>query len=185
MNSFYSVEELNNIGFSSIGTNVLISRYCSIYGAEKISIGNNVRIDDFCILSGKISLGSYIHIAAYNALYGGNEGIVMENFSTISSHSSVYAVSDDYLGGGMTNPMIPEKYRNVQAAKVVIGKHVIVGSHSVILPGSTLEEGASVGAISLVNRTLKKWGVYAGIPCKKIKERKKEPINLEKKFIGE
>ena len=77
MSSFYSVDELNTLGLKSFGENVLISRKCSIYSPEKISIGNNVRIDDFCILSGNISLGSHIHISAYSALYG-TKGIIMD-----------------------------------------------------------------------------------------------------------
>ena len=71
MNSFYSNEELKQLGLKSFGKNVLISKKCSIYGADKISIGNNVRIDDFCILSGKIVIGNYVHISAYSALYAG------------------------------------------------------------------------------------------------------------------
>ena len=66
--SFYSQKELTSIGFKSIGTNVLISKKASFYSPEEISIGNNVRIDDFCILSGKITLGSNIHISAFCAL---------------------------------------------------------------------------------------------------------------------
>ena len=53
MNTFYSKEELENIGFAEIGHNVLVSKKASIYKPELIEIGNNVRIDDFCILSGK------------------------------------------------------------------------------------------------------------------------------------
>ncbi len=109
--SFLSREELMEIGFKSIGENVLLSRKASIYGPENIEIGNNVRIDDFCILTGKIKLGSYIHIAAYSALFGGEEGIIMEDFSGLSSRVSVYAISDDYSGESLTNPMIPKNTR--------------------------------------------------------------------------
>ena len=89
MNSYYTKEELNEIGFASVGENVLISRKTSIYSPHKIFIGNNVRIDDFCILSGKITLGNYIHIAAYVALFAGNAGIDIYDFSGISSKSTV------------------------------------------------------------------------------------------------
>ena len=78
--SFYSPEELKEIDFKSVGENVLISRKVSIYSPQKISIGNNVRIDDFCILSGNITLGNYCRIAAYCALYG-SHGIIMEDYS--------------------------------------------------------------------------------------------------------
>ncbi|MFI3326699.1 MAG: acyltransferase, partial [Clostridia bacterium] len=113
MNSFYSQEELESIGFKSFGKNVLISRKVSIYGAKNISIGNNVRIDDFCILSGKITLGNYIHVSAYSSIFAGEAEVVFKDFVTFSSRSIVYAVSDDYSGEHMTNPMVPEKYINV------------------------------------------------------------------------
>jgi galactoside O-acetyltransferase len=64
-NSFYSEIELSKLGLKDYGKNVLISKKCSIYSPEKISIGNNVRIDDFCILSGNIILGSNIHISTF------------------------------------------------------------------------------------------------------------------------
>ena len=68
MSSFYSNEELESLGFKKIGQNALISRKASIYGASSIEIGNDVRIDDFCFLSGNIKLGNNIHISAYSAL---------------------------------------------------------------------------------------------------------------------
>ena len=72
-NSFYEKNELERLGIKKIGKNVLISRKASIYNPEEILIGNNVRIDDFCILSGKIKLGSNIHISSFCALYGNME----------------------------------------------------------------------------------------------------------------
>ncbi len=64
MNSFYSRKELLSLGFKKIGKDVLISRKASFYNIEKIEIGNNVRVDDFSILSGKIKIGSYVNISA-------------------------------------------------------------------------------------------------------------------------
>ena len=75
MNSFYSIDEIKKIGFKSIGNNVLISKKASFYNAETMVIGNNVRIDDFCILSGIIEIRDYVHIAAYSGLFAGSEKI--------------------------------------------------------------------------------------------------------------
>ena len=179
---FYNREELEKIGFKSLGENVLISDKTSIYSPEKISIGNNVRIDDFCILSGEITIGNYIHIAAYCAYYGAGM-IEIQDFSTTSSRVTIYSQSDDYSGETMTNPMIPEKYKNVTYGKVTIEKHCIVGASSVILPGVTLKEGTAVGAMSLVNKSTEAWKIYFGTPAKILKERKKELLQLEKEFI--
>ena len=185
MNSFYSEDELKKIGFRSYGKDVYISRKCSIYGAEKIEIGNHVRIDDFCILSGRISLGDYIHIAAYTALYGGESGIIIEDYANISSRVSVYSISDDYSGTSMTNPMIPDKYKRFVSKQVKIGKHTIIGASSVIMPGVELAEGGAFGAFSFVNRNTESWSVYVGIPSKKIKNRRKDLLELEEQFQKE
>lgn len=44
-------EEVEQMGFASVGENVFISTKASFYGVSKIHIGNNVRIDDFCVIS--------------------------------------------------------------------------------------------------------------------------------------
>lgn len=181
MNSFYAESELEKIGLKRVGHDVFISRNACIYGAKDICIGNHVRIDDFAILSGKIEIGNYAHIAAGVYLYGGTAGITMRDYSAISSHGSVYAASDDYLGGGMTNPMIPMEYRNVNNAPVEIGRHVIIGAGCVVLPGCTLSEGTAVGAMSLINKDTQSWTVYTGVPISIMKKRK-ELYELEKKL---
>lgn len=176
MNSFLSREELENVGFGSIGNDVYISRHSSIYSAKNIHIGNHVRIDDFCILSGNIEIGDYVHIAAGVYLFAGDSCIVLEKFVGISSQSSVYAVSDDYVGGYLTNPMIPDKFRKLNRGEVILEKHVVIGTHSVILPSVRIGCGASVGAMSLVVKDVESWGVNIGIPCREIRKREKNGI---------
>ena len=182
--SFYSEEELQIFGFKAYGSNVKISRKSSIYGAEQILIGNNVRIDDFCILSGKITLGNYVHIAAYSALYGGSTGIEMKDFTCVSSRCAVYAKSDDYSGEFLTNPMVPEKYLGVIEKNVILNKHVLVGSGCTILPGVEIGEGSAVGSMSLVNKSIDAWGIYVGVPCRFLKERSKKLLEKEKELRG-
>lgn len=182
MNSFYSTAELKEIGFKSLGTDLLISRKTSIYGAQNIAIGSHVRIDDFCILSGNITIGNYVHIAAYVALFAGAIGIVAEDFVGISSRCAVYATSDDYSGCAMTNPTVPDKYRNVIGNKVRFEKHSLIGTGCTVLPGGSVGEGSAVGSMSMVCRPLKPWGIYFGIPCKRVKERNKRLLELEQCF---
>ena len=180
-----SKEELKKIGFKSIGENCLISSKASFYGADRISIGNNVRIDDFCVLSagaGGIEIGNFIHIAVYTSLIGGGK-ITLADFSNISSRVSIYSSNDDYSGNSMTNPSIPTEFTNVTHADVIIKKHAIIGSGSVILPGVTIEEGAAVGALSLVNRDCEEFFIYAGKKKKKIKPRSRNLLDKEKKFM--
>lgn len=184
--SFYSIEELAGIGFRSLGKNVRISRKAAIYGAESICIGNNVRIDDFCILSaggGGISIGSFIHIAAYSSIIG-KEKVELLDFSGISSRVSIYSSSDDFSGKWMTGPTIPNNFTGVTHAPVFIGRHVIIGAGSVVLPGAILEDGVAVGSLSLVKGRCLEFGVYSGTPVKRTKERKRSLLELEKVFLA-
>lgn len=176
MTSFYSGEELKNLGLKSYGKNVLISRKCSIYGSSNISIGDNVRIDDFCILSGQITLGSHIHISAYVALYG-SMGIELEDYTGISPRSTIYSAMDDFSGEYLIGPIHPEEKTNVTGGKVTLRKFSQIGCNSVIFPCLTIEEGGIVGAMSMVKENVPAWTIVAGIPAKVVKSRKK--INLE------
>lgn len=179
--AFLDPDGVAEMGFSSVGENVLISDRASFYNCRNIRIGNNVRIDDFCILSAGakgINIGDYVHIASYCSLIG-SALIELKEFSGLSSRVSIYSSSDDYSGTYMTNPTVPDELTNVAHADVTIGKHVIVGSGSVVLPGVILEEGVAIGALSLVSKSCQAFGIYSGVPAKRIKERKKNIKDLE------
>ena len=172
MSSFYSQKELSTLGLKSYGTNVRISRFARFYSPEKISIGDNVRIDDFCILSGNITIGSHIHISAYVALYG-SMGIELEDYTGISPMTTVYSAMDDFGGDYLIGPIHPEEKTHVTGGKVTIKKYSQIGTHCVVFPNLTIGEGSVVGACSMVNKSLAPWGIYFGIPAQKKSERKK------------
>jgi galactoside O-acetyltransferase len=175
--SYYSPDELAELGLRSCGEGVLISRHCRLYSPETIEIGDHTRIDDFCIVSGRVTLGCYVHVAAYVALYGAG-GIVAEDFAGISARTLVYSASDDFSGSHLAGPTIPEVYRAVVTAPVRLGRFVIVGAGSVILPGVTLNEGAAIGAMSLVRDDAPAWKVCAGVPARPIKERERGMVRM-------
>lgn len=183
--SFYSESELKKLGLKSFGRGVLISRKASFYNPEETTIGDSVRIDDFCILSGKITVGSYVHIAAYCGLFG-RYGITIKDFTGVSVRVSIFSYSNDFLGGSLSNPMVPDEF-TLTATKgpVILGRHVMIGCGSVILPNISIGDGVSVGALSLVKSDLKKWGIYKGIPAVyKTKKRPDAILALEKKFLA-
>jgi galactoside O-acetyltransferase len=171
---FYTEEELQKIGFKSIGNNVLLSDKASFYGVENIEIGSNVRIDDFCIISagkGGIKIGNNIHIACYAHLIGSGEIIIDDN-AQISSKVSLYSSSDDFSGDYLVGPTAPEAFRNVKNLSVHLEKYVVLGCNVVVLPGVVLGEGCAVGALSLVNKDLEPYKIYGGSPIKILKDRK-------------
>ena len=185
--SFYSEKELRQFRFRSIGKNVFIKKNVGLYFIENISIGNNVRIDDNVIIvasnkKNPVMIGNYIHIAS-NCYLAGSDGIEMMDFTTLAPGVLIFSGSDDYSGKKLTNPLVGRSYIGGKSGKVTLGKHVIIGAGSIVLPDVTIKQGSSVGALSLVNKDLNPWGVYAGIPVKKIKSRLKDILKLEKKVF--
>lgn len=183
--TYLTVDQLNDIGFKKLGVNVKISDKASIYNADRIEIGDNSRVDDFCVISGKIKIGRFNHITPMCLVAGGEPGIYFEDFCTLAYGVKVFSQSDDYSGATLTNSLVGKKYKNERFESVHLGKHVIVGAGSVIFPGVDLAEGCSVGAMTLVNRSTQPWGIYAGNPAERIKERKKDLLELESKFLEE
>lgn len=173
-NSFYTDNELKDIGFKEVGKNVLISRKASIYGSQHISIGDNTRIDDFCILSGNISIGSNVHISAYCALYGAKAGIILKDYSGLSARCTLYAETDDFDGTALVGPMVEIQHRKLIVGCIEIEKYVQVGAGCVILPKVNIGEGASIGSMSLINKSLEPWSIYIGIPARKLRDRSKD-----------
>ena len=179
--SFYTIAELESLGLKNYGKNVCISRYARIYNPGNISIGNNVRIDDFCILSAgnnPFILEDYIHISAGVYIYG-QYGFHMKSLSNISAGCKIYTQSDSFCGNYLIGPAISDKLRKVYGSALIIEKYTIIGAGSIILPGAIIGEGVALGANSLITKDCKPWSIYAGSPAKFIKERSKKLIELE------
>ena len=135
----------------------------------------------FVFYLGNIEIGNYVHISAYVALYG-KERIKINDFCGCSARCTIYSATDDFSGEYMISPMVPEEFTNVILGEVILEKYVQLGANTVVMPNLRIGEGSVVGAMTFVNKNLEDWGIYAGIPCKKIKDRNKNVILLSKKI---
>lgn len=185
MMAFLSRQELEKLNFKALGENVLISDKASIYNPENMEIGDYSRIDDFCVVSGRVSIGRNVHIAVFCNIAGGESGVTLDDFSGLAYGCHVFSQSDDYSGGSLTNPTVPDCYKKEIKSPVTIKRHAIIGTCSIILPGVIIEEGVSVGAMSMVTKKTEPWSIYFGIPAKKIKNRTRDLLLLEHKYIAE
>jgi galactoside O-acetyltransferase len=181
--AFLSREQLLAFGFKSLGRDVRISDKASIYDPASIEIGDRSRVDDFCVLSGRIAIGRNVHLAVFCNVAGGTEGVTLEDFVGLSYGCHVFSQSDDYTGGTLTNPTVPVRFKCETRKAVRIGRHCIVGAQSVVFPGVNLGEGCSVGAMSMVTKSTQPWGVYFGIPARRLKERKRNLLALEQEYL--
>lgn len=177
--SYYTDLELSTLGFCQVGQGCKVSKFARFYGVSYISLSNNVRIDDFTVISvaTQSSIGDNVHIGPMS-LISSQLGFEFGAFSTFSSRVSAYGQNDDYSGARLTNPTVRESLRGVDKKRLFIGNHVIVGAGSVILPQGTLADGVAVGALSLIKAPTISWGIYAGIPARRIRERSKNLLDL-------
>ncbi|ROU00579.1 acyltransferase [Marinobacter sp. R17] len=183
--AYYTDEQLRQMNFKRLGRNVKISDKASLYDTAEMEIGDFSRIDDYCIVSGRIIIGAYCHVTPMCLLAGGAPGITLSDYSTLAYGVKIFAQSDDYSGATMVNSLIPKKFKNEYMAPVFLGRHVIVGTNAVVFPGVTIEEGCSIGAMTLVNKTTDAWGIYVGSPARRIRERKQDLLALEAQFRDE
>lgn len=182
--AFLTEKELKKIGFKSLGRNVKISDKASIYAPQNISIGDNVRIDDFCVLSafgGYINLRNHIHIAIFCNLTG-KGGIEMQDYSGLSSRVSLYSSSDDYSGDYLIGPVMEANCLKITEGPIILEKFVTIGTNSSVLPNVTLKEGSVLGSFSLLTKDTEEWTINAGVTAKKIKSRKRGLLKLVTKM---
>lgn len=184
MMAYLTPQQLSELGLKYIGKNVKISSCAKIYNPEMIEIGDNSRIDDFCVLSGKITLGRNVHIAVFCNIAGGLGGIEIDDFAGFAYYVNAFTQSDDYLGESLTNPTVPKEYKKEKFGSLKIGRHAIIGSNSIIMPNAHIAEGCSVGAMSMVTKPIDAWGIYVGVPARRIKERKQGLLKMEQLYLS-
>lgn len=183
--AYLTESQLRAMGFASLGAHVKISDKAAIYGAEQMQIGDHSRIDDFCVVSGRVTIGRNVHIAPFCLVAGGIPGITLDDFAGLAYRVCVFAQSDDYSGASMTNPTVPARYKAERHAAVQIGRHCIVGAGAVIAPGVVLGDGTAVGAASLVLHPTEAWTVWVGVPARKLKDRSRDLLTLERAYLSQ
>ena len=182
----YSREELEKIGFATLGENVLVHKTVQMFSPQSIHIGDDVRIDCFSLLSAGedgIRIGSNVHLAAGVYIFGAGGSVVIEDFCGFSSRVTLYTASDDYSEGYLTNPTVPEDYKKITRGPVHIKKHAIMGSGSVIMPDTVIGVAAAVGALTFVNKHIGEFLIVSGNPMRIIGKRNRKILEMEEAFL--
>ncbi|MBD1160272.1 hypothetical protein IDG51_03240 [Pelagibacterales bacterium SAG-MED14] len=168
---YYTKKELISFGFKKVGSNIKISKLTRFYKCSG-KIGNNVRIDDDVVIKGRLDLGNYIHIARGCTLSGGTKGIEIDNYTALSNFVQVFTITDNHASP--TLPSVFEKQKLIKKycsrlnRKIFIGKGVIIGCSSTILPLTVIEDFCRIGAHSIIYEKIKKGCYYSNFGKKKI-----------------
>ena len=186
MTNLYKIEELKNLGVTVYGKNIFISKFVNIYNPTNLILHDNIRIDDFSIISckGIIEIFNFVHISAHCFISSATQ-IKIHNYSAISVGTKIFGACDDFSGDFLVNPTIPKKFLNVKIGDVIIKEHVVIGSNSVIMPDIIINQGVAIGACSFVNKNCNPWKIYAGSPIRFIKNRNNNCLNLQKELENE
>lgn len=120
------------------GRDVTLYHPVIFYGAEALDIGDNT------------SVAPFVHVWC-----GGR--VIIGARCMIGSHTAITSLTHNYDA--------PEMWKTIEAAPVVIGDDVWIGSHAVILPGVKIGNGVVVGAGSIVSKDVPENAVVYGSPA--------------------
>ena len=158
---YFSIKELKKKGFRKIGKNVQISKNVNFYNFNG-SIGSNCRIDDNCVLIGKINIKNHVHIAAFNLLSASrfNNKITISDFTGIGPRCYISCSTEDYLADDISNPTVKKKLRkNIIFSDIIIGENVLVGAGCSIIPRKKkkidIGNNVSIATNTIISNTIK------------------------------
>jgi len=170
---YYTSDELRAFGFARVGEGTCVARNCTIIGLENVTLGDRVRIDGYTTIvatDAHVRIGSHVHVCS-GCVLGGRAGIELSDYSSLSHGVRLLSAVDDFSGDRMTNSTLPAEAVSVRAAPIRVGRHVPLGSGTLVLPGAEIGEGAAVGAQSLVVGSLPEWTICSGNPARPVRER--------------
>lgn len=113
-----------------------------------------------------ISLGQGVGINANTYVYG-RGGIDFGDNVLIGPGCAIVAGEHDFATGA------PISQVRSSPKPVVLESDCWIGANAVILPGVTIGRGAVIGAGAVVTRNAEPYGIYAGVPARKIGERRR------------
>ena len=153
----------------TIGPRTIVHRLARIErGGGKIRIGADCTIHEFACLyasGGVIELGDRVAIHPFTIVYG-DGNVRIGDFVQISAH--VVIVSDN-LRYRRADTLIAEQGRDRDG--VTIEDDVWIGAHAGILDGVRVARGCVIGAGAILTKTTQPYGVYVGVPAKRIAAR--------------
>jgi len=167
-NLFLDLNDLKHLGNGAI-----IGKTVRIRRPDETIIKDYSIIDDFTYISCALETGSYCHVASHVTLSGGKGKITLGDCVGIATGCSIHTATSDYLSATLFIPSIPEEIQFGGAVEdVEIGNHVLLGAHSIIMPGVHLPDGFACGAATIIRKfDYEPWTFYAGYDCKKVLKR--------------
>ena len=177
------------------GRNVIFGQNVVLRHPYKISIGENVVIDDNCLLDAKgesnigITIGSGVFIGRNTILSCKNGNINIEDGANVGFNCELFSASRVRIGrntllaaycyviGGdhdFADARVAVLDQGRSSAGVDIGEGAWLGADAKILDGVSVGDGAIVGAGAVVREGVPAGAIVGGVPARVIGQRGQE-----------
>ncbi len=176
--------------FGACGRNVIFGHNVVLRHPGKIRIGNNVVIDDNCLLDAKgttnagIVIGDRVFIGRNTILSCKNGDIQVDDGANIGFNCELFSASRVRVGretllaaycyviGGehdFSNPSVAVLAQGRSSQGVTIGEGAWLGAGAKILDGVTIGDRAIIGAGAVVRDDVPSGAVAVGIPARLVR----------------
>jgi acetyltransferase-like isoleucine patch superfamily enzyme len=176
----------------SCGRNVVFGQNVVLRHPHKIHVGDDVVIDDNCLIDAKgesnagIRIGSGVFIGRNSILSCKNGDIELANGANVGFNCEIFSASRvriganvlmaaySYVIGGdhdFSDPSRPVLEQTRRSAGVSIGDGAWIGAGAKILDGVSVGEGAIIGAAAVVRDDVEPRAVAVGIPARIVSTR--------------
>jgi acetyltransferase-like isoleucine patch superfamily enzyme len=115
------------------------------YVTDDIRAGSHCTFNPFCVVRGKVRLGTGVRIGAHSSILGFNHGFEVDR---------------------------PVYHQPLTIRGITIGDDVWIGSQVVILDGVTIGDHVVIGAGSIVTKDIPSYSVAAGNPARLLRDRR-------------
>ncbi len=182
----------------SLGKNFIVGTGVNIEGCKFIKIGDNVRIDNDCIIStditkiseknyyienskftderGKLIIEDEVRINARSSIYGYG-GVKIGKLSVLSESTKIF--SSTHIPNDINNPSEKiyikhsDSYKDTPSLEspIVICENSFIGVNCVFFPGSLIGKDSFVAPYSVIKNQFDENSYIEGNPAIKIKKR--------------
>jgi len=176
-----------------VGRNVVFGVNVTVRHPHKITIGDNVVIDDQCCLDAKgsdnrgIVIGNGVFVGRNTILSCKNGDIVIEDRANIGFNCEIFSASRvrvgkdiliaayTYLVGGdhlYDRIDVPVLQQGRTAKGIDVGDGTWLGTHVVVTDGSIIGRDVIIGAGAVVVGQIPEFAIATGIPAKVTRDRR-------------
>lgn len=155
--------------FTSVGGDTIFE------GPVDVPLFNRVVIGKQCLISagvsfvvtatGGITIGNRVYIGK-SCVLASDTGITIGDNTMLAEFVSI--IDADH---GTEKNGIPIRDQNLKPAPITIGNDVWIGRGCAVLKGTTIGEGAVIGANSVVTRDIPPYAVACGVPARIVRYR--------------